>query len=139
MPTSLPDAPPRARATARRAHAPSGQALRQRTATPAARAGVLAALATALVLQPAPGHAQLLIDRLRQKADCELDHIADTRSRAGVSFIRDACSFLVTPNSAFHPGHVGFSRCILQVVPGSQSETAAVELASACRQRFPPD
>ena len=92
-----------------------------------------------LVLQAGPGHAQLLIDRLRQKAGCELDHIADTRSRYAVSLIRDACSFLVTPTSSFHPGRVGFARCILQVVPGSQSEVAAVELASACRQRFPPD
>lgn len=100
---------------------------------------VLMAAGAALVLQAAPGHAQLLIDRLRQKADCELEHIAETRSRYAVSLIRDACSFLVTPNSSFHPGKVGFARCVLQVVPDSQSEAAAVELASACRQRFPPD
>ncbi len=99
----------------------------------------LMAAGAALVLQAGSGHAQLLIDRLRQKADCELDHIGDTRSRYAVSIIRDACSFLVTPTSAFHPGRVGFARCVLQVVPGSQSETAAVELASACRQRFPSD
>ena len=98
-----------------------------------------AAVAAVLLLQAGPGHAQLLIDRLRQKADCELDHISDTRSRYAVSLIRDACSFLVTPTSSFHPGKARFSRCILQVVPGSQDETAAVELASACRQRFPPD
>ena len=100
---------------------------------------VLAAVGALLVLQAGPGHAQLLIDRLRQKADCELDHISDTRSRYAVSLIRDACSFLVTPTSSFHPGRTQFARCILQVVPGSQDETAAVELASACRQRFPPD
>ncbi|MGI4976932.1 MAG: hypothetical protein ACRYG6_08325 [Janthinobacterium lividum] len=100
---------------------------------------LLTAIVLALALPPAPGHAQLLIDRLRQKADCELDHIGDTRSRFAVSLIRDACSFLVTPTSSFHPRHVAFSRCILQVVPGSQAESAAVELASACRQRFPPD
>ncbi len=99
----------------------------------------LMAAAAALMLQAHPGHAQLLIDRLRQKADCELDHIADTRSRYAVSLIRDACSFLVTPTSSFHPGKTDFARCVLQVVPGSQSEAAAVELASACRQRFPPD
>ena len=104
-----------------------------------ARGRMLRVAATALVLQAGPGHAQLLIDRLRQKADCELDHIADTRSRFAVSLIRDACSFLVTPTSSFHPGKVEFARCVLQVVPGSQSEVAAVELASACRQRFPPD
>lgn len=104
-----------------------------------ARGATLTAIACALALQATPAHAQLLIDRLRQKADCELDHIGDTRSRLAVSLIRDACSFLVTPTSAFHPRHVAFSRCILQVVPGSQAESAAVELASACRQRFPPD
>ncbi len=100
---------------------------------------LIAASGAALMLQACPVRAQLLIDRLRQKADCELDHIADTRSRYGVSLIRDACSFLVTPTSSFHPGRVGFARCVLQVVPGSQSEAASVELASACRQRFPPD
>ena len=104
-----------------------------------ARVRTLMVAGAMLALQTGPGHAQLLIDRLRQKADCELDHIADTRSRFAVSLIRDACSFLVTPTSSFHPGKVEFARCVLQVVPGSQSEVAAVELASACRQRFPPD
>jgi len=100
---------------------------------------LMATASAMLVVQACPVHAQLLIDRLREKAGCELDHIADTRSRYGVSLIRDACSFLVTPTSSFHPGRVGFARCVLQVVPGSQSEAASVELASACRQRFPPD
>ena len=100
---------------------------------------LLMAASAVLALQAHPLRAQLLIDRLRQKADCELNHIADTRSRYGVSLIRDACSFLVTPTSSFHPGRMEFARCVLQVMPGSQSEVASVELASACRQRFPPD
>lgn len=100
---------------------------------------MLMAAGLVLALGPGTAHAQLLIDRLRQKAGCELDHIGDTRSHLAVSLIRDACGFLVTPTSSFHPGKVEFARCILQVVPGSQSESAAVELASACRQRFPPD
>ena len=97
------------------------------------------AAAAVLVLLACPVRAQLLIDRLRQKADCELDHIGDTGSRFGVSLIREACSVLVAPSVWLHPGRVAFARCILQVVPGSLGEVAAVELASACRQRYPPD
>ncbi len=101
---------------------------------------VHAGLAAALVaLLGASAPAQTLNDTMNRQADCELDHIRDTRSALAVGKIKEACNYLALDTSSMHPRQRGYALCLLRVVPGSQSDLATNEIISACRQRFPPD
>ena len=99
------------------------------------------ALAFGIVVAGLAGfaQAQTLNDSMNRQADCELDHTGDTRSTLAVGLIKQACNYLALDTSSMHPRSRGYALCILSHVPGNQSDIAANQIASACRQRFPPD
>jgi hypothetical protein len=93
-------------------------------------------LALAICTVPVETRAQF--DAQQKQAQCELSHIGDTRAPLAVNWIRTACNRLAIDGGFMDESNRNFHRCLLQSLPGAQSDAAANAIISACRTSYPP-
>ncbi|MCB2107192.1 MAG: hypothetical protein KDE14_05800 [Rhodobacteraceae bacterium] len=93
-------------------------------------------------LCPAVAGAQPLLPGLsssqeQRQADCLIEHIRRTDSDAARSYINRACNFMSLPTADWNLNREerDFHTCILDVLPGTDDDRNAVQLANACRAR----
>ena len=95
----------------------------------------LTLLALAICAGPVETRAQF--DAQQQQAQCELRHIGDTRSQLAIDWIRTACNRLAIDGGFLDERNRRFHGCLLQSLPGAQSDAAADAIISACRTANP--
>ena len=76
-------------------------------------------------------------DAQQKQAQCELRHIGDTRSQLAIDWIRTACNRLAIDGGFLDERSRRFHGCLLQSLPGAQSDAAADAIISACRTANP--
>jgi hypothetical protein len=91
----------------------------------------------ALAICAVPVEARAQFDAQQKQAQCELSHIGDTRSRLAVDWIRTACNRLAIDAGFLDERNRRFHGCLLQSLPGAQSDAAADAIISACRTANP--
>jgi hypothetical protein len=97
--------------------------------------------AVSLPWASAPASAQadppLLRDQLREERECRLAHLRNTKSATARSYIEKACNFRALPSSdgALAQTERVFHDCILEVLPGTEDDRNAVQLANDCKSR----
>ena len=104
--------------------------------------GALAALPWAvtfgLALAAAPQSVPAAFDEAERQARCELASIGDTRSGLAIRLIHTACNFIAIDSGLLNASNRRYHLCLLQHLPGAQSDLAASRIASACRTTYPP-
>ena len=90
----------------------------------------------ALAMCTVPVEAQF--DAQQKQAQCELSNIGTTRSPLAIDWIRTACNRLAIDAGFLDESNRNFHRCLLQSLPGAQSDAAANAIISACRTSYPP-
>ncbi len=74
----------------------------------------------------------------QSQAQCELSAIPDTRSVFAIQTIRSACNWLaLNGDSALNASLKPYYLCLVQNLPGAQSDAAAGAIVSACRNANP--
>ena len=74
-----------------------------------------------------------------RQARCVLAAIRDTRSAVAVQFIRSACGWLALNGDSLLNAEIRpYYLCLVQNLPGAQSDAAAQAVVSACRTAYPP-
>jgi len=71
------------------------------------------------------------------EAECRLKYMRGTTSAAARSYLGKSCNFMGLPSAGFDIARQErvFHSCILEVLPGTEDDRNAVELANACRAR----
>ena len=96
------------------------------------------AVVFALALVAAPQPVFAAFDEAERQARCELASIGDTRSGLAVRLIHTACNFIAIDSGLLNASNRNYHLCLLQHLPGAQSDAAANRIASACRTTYPP-
>ena len=96
----------------------------------------LTLLALAICAVPVETRAQF--DAQQKQAQCELRHIGDTRSQLAISWISTACNRIAIDGGFLDESNRRYYGCLLQSLPGAQSDAAANAIISACRTSYPP-
>jgi hypothetical protein len=91
----------------------------------------------ALAICAVPVETRAQFDAQQKQAQCELRHIGDTRSQLAISWIRTACNRLAIDAGFLDERNRRFHGCLLQSLPGAQSDAAADAIISACRTANP--
>jgi len=89
----------------------------------------------ALAICTVPVKAQF--DAQQKQAQCELRHIGDTRAPLAIDWIRTACNRLAIDAGFLDERNRRLYGCLLQSLPGAQSDAAADRIISACRTANP--
>ncbi|MDX2221971.1 MAG: hypothetical protein SFV21_04430 [Rhodospirillaceae bacterium] len=78
-----------------------------------------------------------LRDQAHVENECKLTYLRNTKSSAARSYIEKACNFrsLTTSGGALAQTERVFHDCILEVLPGTEDDRNAVQLANACKSR----
>ena len=93
---------------------------------------------TVLSAASSSGVAQLRGDAAPQiETECRLKYLRNTKSEAARSYVSKSCNFMSLPSagSGLSRDEKIFHDCVLEVMPGTEDDRNAVQLANACRER----
>ena len=102
------------------------------------RVRAVVALTVLAAAASSSGVAQPRIDTApRIETECRLKYLRNTKSEAARSYVSKSCNFMSLPSagSGLSRDEKVFHDCVLEVMPGTEDDRNAVQLANACRER----